>query len=215
MATGRIWIQIAADEAQLVDAPLELPDAVGRRNARRLRELTDADEVARIQRADPVNQIVAVLGPVQARCRVTDVVRHRRRPRRKDRDVGAALTLELQLGALETLANLIVADDDGSLRRNVRRVAGRLERRNLRVAVRLQRFGRRRVVAVAVDNHTARLIDFSILSSSAIVGRQPAALDSGSRPSRMAPVNSTSWRSNAATPSRGTSLPSLSVIESR
>ena len=58
-------------------------------------------------------------------------------------------------------------------------------------------------------------IDLSILSSSAIVGRQLAALDSGSRPSRMALVNSTSWRSNAMTPSRGTSRPSLSVMESR
>ena len=37
-----------------------------------------------------------------------------------------------------------------------------------------------------------RFIALSILSSSAIVGTTLAALDSGSRPSRMAPTNSTS-----------------------
>src|SRR5262245_17946820 len=58
-------------------------------------------------------------------------------------------------------------------------------------------------------------IALSIRSSSAIVGRQLAALDSGSRPSRIALVNSTSCRSNAVVPSSDTSLTSLSVIESR
>ena len=62
-----------------------------------------------IQRADAVNQIVAVLGPVQAGRRVADVVRHRRRARREDRDVGAALALQLQLRVLQALADLVVA----------------------------------------------------------------------------------------------------------
>src|SRR5262249_5470921 len=63
--------------------------------------------------------------------------------------------------------------------------------------------------------HRPRFIARSILSSSAMVGTQLAALDSGSRPSRIALTNSTSWRSNAATLSSGTSFPSLSVMESR
>ena len=61
VAARRIRIQIAADEAELVDAALELLDAVGERVARRLRQLADADEVLREQRADAMNQIVAVL----------------------------------------------------------------------------------------------------------------------------------------------------------
>ena len=85
------------------------PMHVGERHAGRLRQLAHADEVARIERADAVNQIVAVLGPVKAGRRVADVVRHRRRARREDRDVGAALALELQLRALQALANLVVA----------------------------------------------------------------------------------------------------------
>jgi len=60
-----------------------------------------------------------------------------------------------------------------------------------------------------------RFIDFSIPSRSAMVGTQLAALDSGSRPSRMAPTNSTSWRSKAVMPSSGTLSLRWSVMESR
>ena len=68
-----------------------------------------------IERADAMNQIVAVLRPVQARGRIADVVGHRRGARREDRDVGAALALKLQLRVLQALTNLVVADVDGAL----------------------------------------------------------------------------------------------------
>ena len=73
----------------------------------------DADEVLRIELADAVDQVVAVLGPVQARRRIADVMRHGRGARREDRHVAAALALELQLRALEALADLVVGDRDG------------------------------------------------------------------------------------------------------
>ena len=122
VAARRIGIQVAADEPELVDAPRQLPDAVGQRIGRCLRQLAHADEVLRVQVADAVDQIVAVLGPVQARRRVPDVMRHRRRARREDRDVAPPLALELQLRALEALADLVVADVDGALGPRGRRV---------------------------------------------------------------------------------------------
>ena len=59
---------------------------------------------------DALDQVVAGLRPVLARRLVADVMRHRRRARREDREVGAALALELELRAFEALADLVVAD---------------------------------------------------------------------------------------------------------
>ena len=47
MAARRVGIQVAADEAELVHAALELADRMRDRHARRLRQLADADEVRR------------------------------------------------------------------------------------------------------------------------------------------------------------------------
>src|SRR5215831_18786330 len=135
---------------------------------------------------------------------------HRRGARGKNRHVGPALSLQLQLRVLEALADLVVADRDNALGAGARRI---LQCRDLRVPINLERLWRSSVVPVAVDDHFS--VAFSIWSRSAIVGRQLAALDSGTRPSRIALVNSMSWRSNAGMPSSGTSLPSLSVMESR
>src|SRR5262249_39909276 len=139
-----------------------------------------------------------------------DVMRHRRRARREDGDVASAFALQLQLRALETRANLVVGHLHRAFGAGRRRI---LQLRELRVSKVLESFWSRRVVPMAVDDHA--FIARSILSSSAIVGTTLAALDSGSRFSRIALTNSTSWRSNAGTLSSGTSLPSLSVIESR
>ena len=124
---------------------------------------------------------------MEAGRRVADVVPHRRRARREDRDVGAALALQLQLRLLQALADLVVADGDRAFRRRTQRIR---QSRDLAVPIDLELVGRGRVVPVAVDDH--RLIALSILSRSAIVGTTLAALDSGSRPSRMALTNSTS-----------------------
>ena len=151
----RIRVQVAADEAELVDAAFELANAVVRRYARRLRQLADADEVVGIQRADAVDQIVAVLRPVQAGGRVADVMPHPRGARGKDRHIRAALALQLQLRPLEALPDLVVRDRNRAFLTRLRRV---LERGDLRVAVRLQRLRRRRVVTVAIDDHRSRSI---------------------------------------------------------
>ena len=76
VAAGRIRIQIAPNKAQLLHAALEFSDAVAGWDSRRLRQLANADEIFRIQRADAMDQIVAVRGPVQAGGGVADVVGH-------------------------------------------------------------------------------------------------------------------------------------------
>jgi len=73
---GRIRIEIAADEAVFLDAPLELGDAVGGRDARRLRQLAHAHEIVGEQTAHSVDQLVDCGGPLAARFFVTIVVRH-------------------------------------------------------------------------------------------------------------------------------------------
>ena len=109
-AARRIRIEVAADEAQLVHAALELGDAVLRRDARHLRQLADADEVLRVELHRPVDQVVADAGPLRGRRLVAEVMRHAGGARREDGEVGAALALELELRALQALADLIVAD---------------------------------------------------------------------------------------------------------
>ena len=187
MTPGGIRVQVAADEPKLVDAPFELADGVGERVAGSLGQLTDAHEVRGVQPADAMDEVVAVLRPMQARRRVTNMVRHGRGSRREDRDIAAALPLELQLGLLEALANLVVRDRERRFGPCPRRIAQCFD---LRVAKLLQAFRRRGVVTVAIDDH--EFIAFSIRSSRAMVGTQLAALDSGCRLSRMALTNSTS-----------------------
>ena len=65
MAARGIGVQVAPDEPEIVDAPLEFRNTVGERVARRLWQLADADKILRVKRADALNQIVAVLGPVR------------------------------------------------------------------------------------------------------------------------------------------------------
>src|SRR5262249_24226869 len=112
---------------------------------RRLRELADAHELVRVERAAPMDQVVADPGPRETGVAVADVVAHAGRAGRKDREVRPPLALELELRALERLADLVVAD----ARRG--RPRGRVG--DVLLAVGLQRFRGRRVVAVAVDDH--------------------------------------------------------------
>src|SRR5262249_36478275 len=143
---------VAADEPELLHAALELRDAVGGRHAGGLRQLTDADKVLREERAYPVDQVVADLRPVQARGRITDVVPHARGPRREDRDVRAALSLELELRLVDRLPDLVVADADHPLRASAR---GFLQLGDLLLPIGLELLRRRRVVAVTIDDHEA------------------------------------------------------------
>ncbi len=150
VAPRRIGIQVAADETELVYAALQLLDAIFGRNAGRLRQLAHADEVTRVQRADAVNQIVALLRPVQAGGRVANMMRHGRSARRKNGDIRAALALQLELRAFQAFADLVVADVDGALGTRLRWI---FERRKLGIAIVLKRLGRGGVVAVTIDNH--------------------------------------------------------------
>src|SRR5262249_48845879 len=135
----------------LLDAAYELAHGLVDRNAGRLRQLRNADEVLRIELRKPIDQVVAVLRPRLARRRVAEMVAHPARTRAEDRDVRAALALQLQLRALDALAQLVVADLDLALDGLSLRVL--FEVRLLLVAIVPERFRRGGVVAVAVDDH--------------------------------------------------------------
>ncbi len=152
VAARGIGIEVAADEAQLLDATLELLEAarVRRRHARRLRQHAHADEIVGKERADAVDEVVACDRPFLAGLGVAEMVRHAGGARREDGEVGAALLLQLQLRADDALADLVVGD--GGARRALRRV---IERGDLRLAPALVLFRRRRVVAVAIDDHVS------------------------------------------------------------
>src|SRR5712691_2626821 len=75
---------------------------------------------------------------------------HAHRARREDGGVGAALALQLQLGAFEARPDLVVADAERALRRDV---LGIRQRRDLALAPFLELLRSGGVVAVAIDDH--------------------------------------------------------------
>jgi hypothetical protein len=152
VAAGGIRIEIAADEAKLLDAALELAHRVLRRHARRLRQLANADEVLRIEVADAMDQIVADLRPFEADALVAHMMAHAGGARRKDREIGAALALELALILLDALANLVVGHFQRGARRHHRLFFG-VRRRGLFLAEAVEVLGLGGVVAVAIDDH--------------------------------------------------------------
>jgi hypothetical protein len=146
---GRVRVQVAADEAELGDAPLKLGHGRVQRLPRDLRELADAGEVLREQPGDPVDEVVADPRPGDRGGRIGDVVAHGRRAGGEDRQVGAALARDPQLVGLDRLPDLVVADL-GVGRHRPGRVG---QPGQLRVPVALQRGRRGRVVTVAIDDH--------------------------------------------------------------
>ena len=97
-----------------------------------------------------MDQIVAVLGPMQARCGIANMMRHRGSARRKDRHIRSTLALQLELRVFQAFANLVVADVELSLGRNMR---GVFQARDLGVPIPLQVLGCGGVVPVAIDDH--------------------------------------------------------------
>src|SRR5215475_8399461 len=150
IAARGIRIEIAPDEAEFLDAALELLDRRRRRLALRLWQLAHADEVLRKQRADAMDEVVADLRPFLAHCEITDVVTHAGGARREDRQIRAALALELELRALDAGADLIVRHLEAGARRQRRLV---LDRLGLVLAETVQVLGFGRVVAVTIDDH--------------------------------------------------------------
>ncbi len=191
----RIGIEVAADEPQLVDAALELGNAILGAHARRLGQLADADEVVGVERAHAADEVVAHARPLEARGFVADVVRHEARPRREERDVGAALALHPELRALEALPDLVVADDERGAGGRLARVA---DRGDLLLAPGLERRRRRRVVSVTVDDHRSFRVGRGLARPAAAgtdgIRRPASAVRSAARspaPSRRSPC----WRS--------------------
>ena len=95
-----------------LDTPPQLGDRAVDGGAGRLRELAHRREVRRVQVAHPTDELVLVLRPERRRVFVADVVGHPARPRREQREIGAALALELQLRSFP--------DSPGSRRRRRR-----------------------------------------------------------------------------------------------
>ena len=97
-----------------------------------------------------MDQAVADARPLRGGGLVAEVVRHAGGARGEDGEVGAALALQLELRALQTLADLVVADAEvlvGGAASGIGQ-AGELS-----VAEDRQFLRRRRVMAVAVDDH--------------------------------------------------------------
>src|SRR5262249_25289337 len=150
VASRRIGIQIAADEAQFMNAPFEFCNRIFRGYTGRLRQLANAYKILRVEGTHSIDQIIAVLGPVAADRFIADVMAHGRSTRRKNRDVGAALPLKFQLSAFEAFSNLIVADIQRALYRNIRWI---FESSDLFVSVILKWLWCGRIMAVAIDDH--------------------------------------------------------------
>ncbi len=147
MPATRIGVEVAADEAELLDAAAQLADARGKIRLGALRQHAHAGEPLGIELGHAVDQVVAGDRPRLADRLVADMVRHRARPRREDRVVAAAFLDQAQLVGLDRLADLVVGD-----RRVGRRRLAFLERGLLRLAPLVVRGRSRRVVAVAVDD---------------------------------------------------------------
>jgi hypothetical protein len=109
-----VRVQVAADEAEFLHAALEFRDAVGRRDAWRLRQLADGREIRRVEGADAVDQLVALARPGFTDLHVADMVLHGACARRKEREVRAALALHPELRAFQRIADLLIGDLQGS-----------------------------------------------------------------------------------------------------
>src|SRR5262249_31734155 len=155
----------------LIDAAVDLGEAVARRDAGALRQHRHPDKVPWKHRADPVDQLVAGARPgLAGRC-VAEMVTHAGGARREDCQVGAALLLHLELAALDGLADLVIGDR----RARRRRLAGGM-RLDLLCAPSLVLSRRGGVVAVAIDDHQRPPSALS-LRHRAKPGTDPASCD--------------------------------------
>ena len=161
VATGRVGVDVAPDEPELLDAAAQFGNAGVDGRTRRLGQLAHRREVVGVQPADAVDEVVLVAGPVPGRVLVADVVAHPARPRREDRDVGAALALQAQLVGLDALADLVVGHVDRAELTDVGGIS--LDRCHLRVPPCADCRRCRGVVTVAVDDHRATVARLSTI----------------------------------------------------
>jgi hypothetical protein len=117
-----------------------------------LRQLADADEILRIERADTMDEVVADLRPFEADAFVADMVAHAGGARRENGQIGAALALQLELVLFDAFANFVV----GNLQRGPcgqRRLVLGNSGRSLFLAEAMKILGLGGVMAVAIDDH--------------------------------------------------------------
>ena len=69
-----------------------------------------------------MDEIVAHLGPDEARALVAEMVRHLARDGRKDGEIGAALLLQLELAGVDREADLVVGYGKVTHLRSARRI---------------------------------------------------------------------------------------------
>ena len=101
VAAARVRVEIDAHVAVLRDAFLQFRDAGGRVHPGRLGQHRGTHEVVRKQLRHAVAELVADSSPGGRHVEIANMVRHEAGARRKDGEVGAALTHELELVGLD------------------------------------------------------------------------------------------------------------------
>src|SRR6185437_5117520 len=144
-AARHVRVDVAADEAELVDAALELLGAVARADPGRLRQLADRQELAGEHAEDARDEVVVDRGPVAAHRLVAEIMAHAGGTRREDDAVDAAILHLLQV-ALQRLRQQLVADLERALARLVLT-------RDLPAAIGVELRRRLRVMDMNVDDH--------------------------------------------------------------
>ena len=110
VSTGRVRVQVAADESQLFHATFKFLDGIPNRLARRLRQLADTGKALGIELHDAMDEIIADPCPCLRSGFVTEVVAHADRSGGEYREVDAALAHRFQLVGFDAFADRIVAD---------------------------------------------------------------------------------------------------------
>jgi hypothetical protein len=115
-----IGVEEAADEAQFLDATLELRERLSDRRAGRLRQTGDAEEPVGIELRLPVDNVVALLGePAHQPGRLL-TVHELKRPRRDQLHIGSMLVQRIEvalgadLGMIKRRAQLVIGNFDAT-----------------------------------------------------------------------------------------------------
>ena len=93
-AARGIRVQVAADEAEFIDAAVQFSDAVGEIHAGALGQGTGPNKIVWVKLGDAVNQFIGVFGPVLAGPFVANVRPHPGGAGRKDSSVSASFALQ-------------------------------------------------------------------------------------------------------------------------
>jgi hypothetical protein len=106
----RVRIEIDADKAIVAYAAVDLGNAGLRRHARGLRKHRYARKTVGKEARDAMDEFVTDTRPGRAHLKIANVMRHKTRARRKNRQVRASRAHFRELIAFDRLAQLVVAD---------------------------------------------------------------------------------------------------------